>query len=245
MPRFAVYFVPASSAAIYRLGSDILGYDVRARSRRSGRVNSAWTSLASPYGFHLTIGDAIDFEDSEGVAIENVATEVGEILSCFRPATSFTLSRQTDFAKPRGSDLVLRYDANEPLVVFHTLVAALVNTMGRRSLYHADLGEPGKRKPHEQARIRKFHSWTILDSWAPHFTILNPCPESDRESVKKEMESTFKDEEFQTIDVDSICVMHLTNLAADWTVYAEFNKRGEQPWVRMVHAARDGSSPGV
>ena len=39
MPKFAVYFVPKSDESFYQFGSQILGYDLRAR--RSVRMSSS------------------------------------------------------------------------------------------------------------------------------------------------------------------------------------------------------------
>ena len=69
MPKFAVYdSLPQEDDPFYRLGTQILGYDVRARTlvpsssfqESLGQLDEAWTAISQPYGFHLTISDAID-----------------------------------------------------------------------------------------------------------------------------------------------------------------------------------------
>jgi putative phosphonate metabolism protein len=62
-PRYAIYFVPASSSRLYRYGSSVLGYDSYTGNAvgfpdefRNGAVN--WNELtATPrrYGFHATL----------------------------------------------------------------------------------------------------------------------------------------------------------------------------------------------
>jgi len=62
-PRFAIYFVPAADAALYRFGAAVLGYDCYtgapvARLRDVGLGETEWAALtAEPrtYGFHATL----------------------------------------------------------------------------------------------------------------------------------------------------------------------------------------------
>ncbi len=52
-----MYVCPPADSALYRLGSEVLGYDVRARQVRPlpADVRPEWQALAGPYGFHLTL----------------------------------------------------------------------------------------------------------------------------------------------------------------------------------------------
>jgi putative phosphonate metabolism protein len=62
-PRFAIYFVPAPSTALYRFGAAVLGYDCYTgapvtRPRDIGPSEAEWAALtAEPrtYGFHATL----------------------------------------------------------------------------------------------------------------------------------------------------------------------------------------------
>lgn len=69
MAKFAVYFVPKSDSSFYEFGSQILGYDLRARrsvrissslEQELGKIDDTWVQDARPYGFHVTICDALD-----------------------------------------------------------------------------------------------------------------------------------------------------------------------------------------
>ena len=71
MPKFAIYYIPDADSEFYSLGSAILGYDVRqekllnipAKMKSNlGDIDPEWLTSAQKYGFHLTIGDSIDFE---------------------------------------------------------------------------------------------------------------------------------------------------------------------------------------
>ena len=99
MPKFAVYFVPKSDEPFYDFGSQILGYDLRARrsvrmssdlEKDLGKIEDAWVKEARPYGFHVTICDALDCDFATIPAVES---SLLELLGCFDPGTSFKLSR--------------------------------------------------------------------------------------------------------------------------------------------------------
>ena len=80
MPKFAVYFVPSASHTLYEFGSQILAYDLRARhpvvmssslEQELGKIQDAWVRDARPYGFHVTICDALDCDFATIPAVES------------------------------------------------------------------------------------------------------------------------------------------------------------------------------
>src|SRR2546421_11025417 len=100
MPKFAVYYIPQHDDPFYRLGTQILGYDVRTRSsvmlpsdirEALGQWDEAWTTVSRPYGFHLTISDAID---CHWATIPLGERELADVLGCFDPAHPFTLQQR-------------------------------------------------------------------------------------------------------------------------------------------------------
>jgi hypothetical protein len=83
MPKFAVYYVPEEGDELYRLGSSVVGYDIRKREtvqtlgelQHISSFTDHWVQKARPYGFHLTIGDSIDFEFGKIAKIEKSQIE--------------------------------------------------------------------------------------------------------------------------------------------------------------------------
>ena len=79
MPKFALYYVPAANDDLYRQGSSVVGYDIRKREKvqtlealqHIPKFTDDWLKKARPYGFHLTIGDSIDFEAGKVAQIED------------------------------------------------------------------------------------------------------------------------------------------------------------------------------
>src|SRR5258708_12983813 len=96
MPKFAVYFIPQADDPFYQLGTQILGYDVREKRRVTvpatllaglGEIDPSWVSEALPFGFHLTICDALD---CDWATIPLVELRSADLLSCFNTTSPFT-----------------------------------------------------------------------------------------------------------------------------------------------------------
>ncbi len=97
-PKFAVYYIPEGDDPFYQLGTQLLGYDVRARTSVTlppgvqatlGRVEESWVLFSRPLGFHLTIGDAIDCDWS---TIPLVEGELIDLPGCFEHDFSYSLA---------------------------------------------------------------------------------------------------------------------------------------------------------
>ncbi len=233
MPKFAVYYIPKESSKLYRLGSSVVGYDVRKHKfvptlkalRSIPHFTDQWLTKARPYGFHLTIGDAIDF-DMERIA--TVEKEVADILGCFDPAHTFTLHRrQNDFVTFWGPAVVLRYDPNDYLKILHTVIAARVHPLGTGSGYlRRYLQDPEKEAElsYRSQRIKMFFSPTIFDSYSPHFTVLNPHTGESRNELTQLFADIFGG--FNEIVIRSISLLVQPAKEENWQIYREFEFTG-------------------
>jgi hypothetical protein len=231
MPKFAVYYIPEADSPFYQLGSSILGYDIRAGKPvtmpselqlKLGKFNPAWRSAAQSYGFHLTIGDAIDFDPNN---LPQIETELPAILDCFASAEKFTLDKSREFIPDWDPPLVLRYDPNEHLRTFHALVVTRINPIGTGSGYlERYLEKPNQyvNEPHKASRIRKFYSPFILGDFAPHFTLLNSYEGANRTELVQKFERIFS--EFTEFTVNSICLLVQYRADENWVIYREFER---------------------
>jgi hypothetical protein len=213
MPRFAVYFVPKSDSPFYQFGSQILGYDLRARrsvqlssglEQELGQLQDVWVQDARTYGFHVTICDALDCDFATIPAVES---RLSELLRCFAPGTEFKLRRRNEepvaiWGSAGAHPVVLRYDPNLSLAMRDYLT-------GTREF------DPSKAQ-----KIRVFSSHTILDFWAPHFTLLNPYSGSDAKGLASALARL--NEEYQELIVDSVCLLVQEHDEANWFIYREF-----------------------
>jgi hypothetical protein len=250
MPKFAVYYIPEVEEVnskyfkFYQLGSSILGYDVRAGDRvpmapalraKLGEFDPAWQANAQPYGFHLTIGDAIDFNTGD---LQQIEAELVAILNCFAASDKFELEQSSDFIPDWGAPIVLRYDPNEHLRALHLLVISCINTIGTgSSLLRRYLEDPNQyaNEPHQAARTLKFYSPRILGDYHPHFTLLNPYSGSDRTALVRALKQVF--EAFTKFTVNSICLSVQDSAEKNWTIYKEFKRDAIGRWSAICKGA--------
>ncbi len=128
----------------------------------------------------------------------------------------------------RKEVVVLRYDPNDYLTMLHTLVVARVNPPGTGSGYlQRYLQEPARyvHQPHRAQRIKKFYSPTVLDSYAPHFTLLNPYTGQDHDRLPRVFSEMFG--RFSSITLGSICLLLKLRQDKEWEIYREFELLNE------------------
>ena len=189
-------------------------------------MNEAWTTVSRPYGFHLTISDAIDYHWS---AIPLVERELADLLRCFDPAHPFTLQQRNDgpvgiWGETGRNSLVLLYEPNECLRMFHTLIVARINPLGigsgflKRYLAHPEL----EQQPHMAQQIRLFYSPTVFDNWRPHFTLLNPYTGGEVSLMASRLEQLFKS--YTQITMHTVCLLIQRDDEANWEIYQEFHR---------------------
>jgi len=232
MPKFAVYYVPPKESEFYRLGSQIVGYDVRARTlsepgedlkKLLGGFEEEWVGHCRPYGFHLTIGDAIDFKGDKK-DIERVEREIEIVLNCFEPNHQFELTMRKDFVTVyrtrRGDAIVLRYDPNDYLKLLSTLIVSCVNPLGTGTGYLERFRkDPAGYRLHHAHRILNFYAPYVFDSYGPHFTLLDPYTGSSHDRLVNIFHKMFRP--FSPITFDTICLL-IQEESANWKIYREF-----------------------
>jgi hypothetical protein len=232
MPRFAVYFVPKAGDSLYGFGTQILGYDGRARrsvrmspslQQELGKIEDSWVEHARPFGVHVTICDALDCDFA---TIPNVEARLLDLFDCFDPCTKFQLRRCNEqpvaiWGKTGAHSIVLRYDPSLELAMLHALLVGCINPLGQGTGYLRDLitgartfDEPQRRK------LRMFSSHTVLDSWKPHFTLLDPFSGTSPEAMASALARLT--EEYQELTVDSVCLLVQEHEGTNWFIYREF-----------------------
>jgi hypothetical protein len=232
MPKFAVYFVPSPDSSFYEFGSQILGYDLRARrsvaissglEKEVGKIEDNWVQDARPYGFHLTICDALDCDFATIPAVES---RLLELLPCFDPGTEFKLRRRNEqpvgiWGNAGAHPIVLRYDPNLSLAMLHSLLVGCINPLGQGTGYLREYLTGAREFDQSRAqKVRLFSSHTILDNWTPHFTLLNPYSGPNAEALASVLGRLTK--EYQEFTVDSVCLLVQEHDAANWFIYREF-----------------------
>lgn len=232
MPRFAVYYVPPKESEFYRLGSQIVGYDVRAHNlveaeedleKLLGGFEEEWVEHCRPFGFHLTIGDAIIFRGYKK-DIERVEKEIEIVLNCFNPNHQFELTMRKDFVSAyrtqRGDAIVLQYDPNDYLKLLSTLIVSRVNPLGTGSGFLERLKKnPAGYRLYQAHRILNFYAPYVFDSYTPHFTLLDPYTENNHDRLVRIFHRMFR--RFSHITFDTICLLTQKE-GENWKICREF-----------------------
>ncbi len=225
MPKFAIYFIP--EGPFYQEGTAILGYDIRGKKLQASPASpfpEEWVEKARPYGFHLTIGDAIDFEWETLPLIER---ELEMLLSCFSPGAPFELKAHPEkFLSRFGNEkevIVLRYTPNEQLLFFHTMAIARVNPLGEGSVYSERVQESSEpEKNYNYHRIKQFYSPYILDQYHPHFTLFNPYGGDNFAELEPFLLEKF--EAYKKIIIHSVCLAIQSEPGNNWEIYREISR---------------------
>ncbi|ABF46504.1 hypothetical protein [Deinococcus geothermalis] len=218
--RFGVYLCPPAGDPYYALGSKLLGFDVRA-----GRavalpdfLRPEWQADAGPYGLHLTVVEGFYTNPAWWPEIE---AEVRACLACLLPDTVLTLTAGRVEAWDNGETWVHRLNANEPLLVLHTLLLARLARFVTASPFEAPVVAGKYAQPFEQARLRLLHTPRGLDSWKPHFTLVQPYGGADPEGLRACLTALTSPHHVQTYR--SVALFEKREGEVRWRVRADFS----------------------
>ena len=226
MPRFGVFFVPLARSPFYRLGTSILGYDVR-REQDAHQDNfiraqlpdfeEEYVKRPAKHGIHCTI---LAPQTCRYGDLDAMSYDINAILNCFAETTVFEMSAQSEFVTYRGKKqqiAVLQYQANPAMLMLHTL---LVSQLMKYVSPGTEL--PSQDLSHEYYRIRHFNYPFIFDGFTPHCTLLFPYKGDKHSEMKETLYSLFG--QFKKQVIESICLMVQADKNARWRIYREFNR---------------------
>ena len=227
MPKFAVYYVPPAESTLYQHGSEILGYDVRtgqflpennATRAQLPEFDSAWIEQPQTYGFHVTTGYSLYFEQKDLPAIE---AEMESVCRCFGDVEFLLTPRLPRIVFWRDTIVVLHCEPNINMVMLHTMLVARVNPFGKASnvserYAQKDASELDPVKVH---RVEKYYTPYMLDGWNPHFTLMMPYEGAQREKMENTLLTLFDDD---PIKVESICLLYRDDDETHYRLHREY-----------------------
>ncbi len=190
--RFAVYLVPPAQDPVSQLGSAALGYDVRAGKgvQQLAEIRPEWVKKAGQYGFHCTVVEAFGCAPDSFSEIE---TEVATVCACLAPSSRLELSGGRAVTWDGGSVIALRYDPGATLLALQTLLASRLARFVTESSFERLAQEDSAKspEPYERARLKLFHTPRGLDTWEPHFTLVEPYTGEDVEGLRSQLGAYF------------------------------------------------------
>lgn len=198
MPRFGVYYIPSGSPledSLYGLGSSFVSWDIINRKEISQLTylkffQKEWIKHSRQYGFHITIGDAIYYDNSR--ILTAVKQELLSLLAVLDPdqpliATPKPADTYIQYMGKTKHALVLAYEANLKLLLLHTLILARIHPLGQGSFYTQSKTEKPAQfetlPSYLCARIDKFFTMTGLENYQPHFTLFSPVNENEAQKT--------------------------------------------------------------
>jgi hypothetical protein len=223
---FGLYAIPPLGP-FYRLGSDLLGYDVRSAqatpgdTRRAVGVEDAWTDTARTFGFHATIVDVLRCRPDD---LERIADDVEDLVAALHPKTTLELELRGVRTWNDDTVLLLRYEPNVAFQVFQAATLTRLAPYGGGSVFtDPETPQPaGGYRPHEQRRLAVFGTPRGYDTWMPHFTLLDPCPPDIDADVRQRLAEVFRP--FDHVDVTTVCVV--VDRGDSWRIFREIAIHG-------------------
>lgn len=212
MPKFAVYYIPPADSLLYQCGSEILGYDVRTGEflpkdnptrAQLPEFDEQWIQQPQTYGFHITTGYSLYFEQGNLSAIEN---EMESVCRCFGDVEFLLTPHQERVVFWRDTIVVLHYQPNINMAMLHTMLVARVNPYGTSSNITKRYAQ---KNPNDidavlAHRVKHYHTPYMVDGWNPHYTLMMPYEGQQREAMNTALLDLFDDE---PISVESICLL--------------------------------------
>ncbi len=231
MPKFAVYYIPPAESALYRHGSEILGYDVRsgqflpqltpARAALP-EFDPAWVAQPQTYGFHVTTGYSLYFE---WAALPEIEREMDDVFNCFGKDVTFTFTPADErLVLWQDEIFALRYDPNPALLMLHAMLIARVNPLGTGS----NVSQAYARKdlanldPVSAHRVRRYYTPYMLDGWIPHFTLMMPYTGQNRAAMHTALLDLF---DTGPVQVESICLLVMDDAETHYHLHREYHLR--------------------
>ncbi len=228
MPMFGIFYIPEADSPLYQIASNIMGYDVRAgqllpevNAHRNtfDRFNPTWVSEAQEFGFHATIGHAINFDSSRLGLIE---AGIESVLNLFDPQKAFLLTPTDEFLDASDLNLTFYYHANQPFMMFHAMIVALLHPLGYStpfSIEH-DSGLHPDMATFHQHRLQMYYQHWILDDWFPHLRILGHITDDDPKRIRPQILKVMPEPEVLT--VNSLCLVIKEDNETHFKLHREF-----------------------
>lgn len=229
MAKFAVYYIPPADSLLYRRGSEILGYDVRAgvflpeaNPTRAAlpEFDAAWAALPQTYGFHVTTGYSLYYDPA---VLPKIEREIEGVLSCFGRDAAFTLTPHPTERIPfwNGDIVVLHYQPDPNLMMLHAMLTARINPYGTGSniAERYASADPATLDPVLAARVRQYCTPYMLDGWEPHFTLLMPYTGTQPHALRAALADLFPPE---PEPVRSICLLVRDDGETHYRLHREF-----------------------
>lgn len=210
-PHYAVFFVPAASHPLYKLGSKILGYNIRENERLRSEFTE-YIGNAKYYGFHLTVSDALIAYNTN--QLDWFRAELMSIAKRFeRFSINYKSILRVDEFRDHSAIVIGYDDPTGNLEILHTEITTRFNSQSPGSNYTIDTSLLPNQH-HRSSRIESMLKWYkapfILKEYHLHFTLLSGLHQQcDRENIVERLNVYINQINHLALDirVETICLM--------------------------------------
>lgn len=233
--RYAIYFTPAPDAALWRLGSSVLGYDSRAGTAvafpRHGLWSEPWflrtQETPARYGFHATL--KAPFELAEGVGeralLERAAVFSSRCAPLCLPALEVALLGDFVALRPLSEDAELNRMAAACVREFDDLRAPLGAEDRARRLSQV-------LTPRQHAHLDRWGYPYIFEDFRFHMTLTGAIPKSFQARVLEALKALHRPIS-APVWVDAISVLVQPNREGPFVLVERFPLRATVPLVSL------------
>lgn len=232
--RFAVYLCPPAESEYYRLGSEVLGYDVRARTDLPlpEDVQPDWQTGGGPYGFHLTLLEGFSCAPE---SLPEIEAELRACVACLSPTADLALHdgevvRATTHGD-RGIGQIFR--PSPDLLMFHAFLLGRLSRFVTHSPFFDRLAVNPDRypEPYQQARLRLVSTPRGLDTFEPHYTLVDPFggSEEEGEALRQRLDTLMAP--WREQHYDSVALFVKPEGELRWQVWADVAMTGSVPVI--------------
>jgi hypothetical protein len=218
---FAAYLIPPAESALYRFGSEVLGYDVH-ENRQIASPFALWVGDAGDFGFHVTVADALYMYSQRDVDL--LQKEI-EFLLQGLPPIPLKLTLSEGFPNRSSVSLTLENENGVLEYLHHELVSCCYRTAAG-SNYDLGLVSTDRGGASERTRlmIQHYHAPYVLSSFRPHFTLLTNLPAEDagRRKLLEQLRQMYEERvPEQEIELHELYLMRRPQPNRPWQVARE------------------------
>lgn len=216
MPVFAVYIIPARQHPLYQIGSAFMGYDVRTATRSKPMLADlyglaemdSWIGRARIFGFHATLGDALEYDEESVAEIQTRLEWIGKRIPPFKLVNG----RFRSLAGYGPRSLTIVFDSPDNVIErLHYLVVTMVNVLYRSSPFF----EPQMNTYPDDERLHVIRYGVpharLFESFQLHFSLATRIPDRQTwEHLKLALvkrTGLFEHAEHREFDVDTIVLL--------------------------------------
>jgi len=233
--RYAIYFTPAPDAALWRLGSSVLGYDSRARVAVAFPQHGLWLEpwfvriqeTPARYGFHATL--KAPFEIAEGISektlLDKAAAFSAMCAPLCLPALEVALLGDFIALRPLSKDAELDRMAAACVRDFDDLRAPLGARDRARRLSQV-------LTPRQHAHLDRWGYPYVFEDFRFHMTLTGTIPKSFQAHVLDTLKTLYR-RVSAPVWIDAITVLAQPTRESNFAVVERFPLRAVVPVVSL------------